>query len=481
MPVTASQTTDNPTATQADAGEERVAATHFVIGALFLALGGLLQALALFTLRFGDIPGLGYGRLEAMANLTLMLGFAVISLVGGVYYVLPRLTGTRLASPNMARLAMLALAALVVAGLVLIGFGFGSGRQPFSLPWWMHLPVALALAVPAVIAFRTVTSRREVRSYVTLWFVLGGVTWLPLLYLAYFMGEIPGLGSLAVAYSDLFFSAGFVTMFVFTVGTGLFYYTLVKEVEIPLASRSLANIGFWSLGFAAVWWGVAQLVFGPGPSWVAGVAAALGLAFPIGALANAANVSITLEGHWEELGEKPGLVSGVVGLYLGVAVALMASFASFPSIGAATALTEYWEAIEYASILGVGVLLVGATSIHALPRLVGRRIHSLDRVRTFNRLTLIGVGGVLITMAATGLVKGYSWIGGSNSGSYVDVGEGWGAGSASTVEALLLLAFGFGVIAFLGQLAYVSVILGTITTGKATTQEVLVEVEADDG
>jgi cbb3-type cytochrome oxidase subunit 1 len=253
---------------------------------------------------------------------------------------------------------------------------------------------------------------------------------------------------------------------------------VVKELDIPLASRQLASVGFWSLGFAAAWWGTAQLVFGPGPGWVDGVAASLGLAFPIGALANAANVSVSLQSHWEELGDKPGVVSGVIGLYLGVAVALLASFASFPSIGSAAALTTYWEAIEYAALFGVGVLLTAGVVFEALPRVVGRETRSLDRPRSFNRLTLIGVGGVAITLVAAGLLNGFSWLAGSNSAAYIDAGEGWGAGAGAS-DALLLLTFGFGIVAFLGQLAYAATVIGTVLNGRPVPQEVL--VYGDDG
>jgi cbb3-type cytochrome oxidase subunit 1 len=333
--------------------------------------------------------------------------------------------------------------------------------------------MAGALFIPLAVTMMTLRNRVETRSFVTLWFVIGGVAWLPLLYLAYFVGDLPFLGSLGETYSDLFFSAGFVTLWVFTVGSGLFYYTLVKELDIPLASRQLAAVGFWSLGFAAVWWGTAQLVFGPGPGWLDGVAAALGLAFPIAALANAANVSVTLQGHWEDLRERPGVMSGVIGLYLGVAVAVLASFASFPSIGSVTALTAYWEGIEYAALFGVGALLAAALTFEALARVSGREVRTLDRPRTFNRLTVIGVGGVMISLVASGLVSGYSWVAGSNSAAYVDAGEGWAAGAGAT-DVLLLFAFGFGIIAFLGQLAYTATVVGTLFGGRAVPQEVLV-------
>jgi cbb3-type cytochrome oxidase subunit 1 len=329
------------------------------------------------------------------------------------------------------------------------------------------------LVIPFAVTMMTIRRREEERSFVTLWFVIGGSAWLPLLYFVYAAGHLPFMGAMGQAYSDMFFSAGFVTLWVFTVGSGLYYYTLVKELDIPLASRQLASVGFWSLGFAAAWWGSAQLVFGPGPGWIDGVSAALGLAFPIGALANAANASLTLQGHWEELRDKPGVVSGVVGLYLGVAVAILAAFAAFPSVGSVTALTAFWEAIEYAALYGVGALLSAGIVFEAMPRVAGRELASLDRPRSFTRLTVIGVGGVALCMIAAGLVSGYSWVAGSNSAAYVDAGEGWAAG-AGAAEVLLLIAFGFGIVTFLGQLAYAGTVIGTVTIGKAVPQEVLV-------
>ncbi len=460
--------------------EDRVAATHFMVGAGFLVLGGALALLALLSIRFADLFPITYGRLEPMANLTLMFGFVVVSLVGGIYYVLPRLTGTRLWSADLAGSGLLGISGLVVLGLLVIGFGFGSGRQPLGLPWWFHIPMLLLLTLPLIITVGTINRREEKRSFVTLWFVMGGVVWLPLLYLAYFVGDLPSLGAVAVEYSNVFLSAGFVTMFVFTVGTGLFYYTVVRELDVSLASRQLALVGFWSLGFAAAWWGAAQLIFGPAPAWVAGVAAALGLAFPIGTLANAANVSLTLEGSWGDLSEKPGVTAGIYGLYLAVAVATLAALAGFRSIASVTSLTAFWEAIEYAAIAGPGALLVAGVSFSALPRLIGREISSLKRARSFSRLTVIGSIGTLLFMSAAGILSGYSWIGGSNTAAYIDAGEGWAAGLGTSFETLMLVAIGFAFVTFAGQLAYAATIFGTVTTGKATTQEVLVTREPGD-
>lgn len=475
--MTGTRTTDIRAILGGGAEGDRVAVTHFVVGALFLVAGSLLAVLSLASLRFAGLSLISFGRLEPMANLVLLLGFGVISLVGGVYYVLPRLTGVRLWNPRLAGLGLLGTAGLVLLGVVVIGLGLGSGRQPFSLPWWIDLPMVGVLAVPFLVTARTIAEREEKHSYVTIWFVLGGVTWLPLLYAAYAAGHSPFLTPVAMAYNDMFLAAGLVTMVVMTLGTGVFYYTVVRELDVPLASRTLAAVGFWSLGLASVWWGTAQLIFGPGPGWLAGVAAALGLAFPIGAVANAASVSLTLEGSWSRLGDHPGVSAGVYGLFLAAGVGALAAIAGFRSVAAVATLTSFWEAVEYTAIAGVGVLLVAGVSFAALPRLIGRDMPSPRRARSFIRLTLIGSIGVLVFLTAAGLVSGYSWIAGSNSGAYVDAGEGWGAGAGPVVDTFLLFALGASLIAFLGHAAYASTILGTVVRGPARTQEMLVTVE----
>jgi cbb3-type cytochrome oxidase subunit 1 len=461
-------------------GGDRIATAHFVAGALFLVIGATLELLGLMAVRFGGLFPITYGRIEPMANLSLMIGFGVLSLLGGIYYTLPRLTGARLWRPELAGLGLAGIATLVGIGLAAIALGLGDARQPLALPWWIDIPMLGALGLPFLVTAGSIRSRVETRSFVTVWFVLGGVTWLPLLYLAHMVGDLPFVSSLVVAYADAIFSGGFVTMFLFTVGTGLVYFSVARDLDAPLASRQLAQVGFWSLGIAAGWWGVAQLLFGPGPGWLAGVAAALGLAFPIGALVNAANVSLTLEGSWARLADEPEVSSGVTGLYLGAGVALLAALAGFRSIGAVTSLTAFWEAIEFASLLGVAPLLAAASSFSAVPRVTGRKLYTTERARSFIRLTLTGAIGLLVTLGGAGLLTGYAWIGGSNSAAFVDAGEGWAQSAGGAVQALWLLAIVFGVVSLLGQLAYASVVLGTMTRGQATTQEVLVPVGASD-
>ncbi len=478
--LTDTQVRETPTFLGGGSEEDRLAAAHFIAGAVFLVVGGALQLVSLLSLRFPDLVLLSFGRLEPMANLALMVGFGGLSLFGGVYYVLPRLTGTRLRNSAIASVAFVVTAGLVLLGLLAILFGFGDGSQPLGIPWWLDLPLLAVLVVPALVALSTIRNREETQSYVTLWFAVGGLIWLPLLYATHLITEIPALRSVARAYAEALFSAGYVTMFLITVATGLLYYTVVRELDRPLASRQLALVGFWSLGFAAAWWGAAQLIFGPGPDWVAGVTAALGLAFPIGAIANATNMSLSLDGAWADLNEHPGVQTGIHGLYLTVGLSALVALGGFRSIAAVVAGTSFWEAIEYVAVGGIGLLLIAGSVFAALPRLTGRQLVSPANARQFQRLAVGGTVGVLVALGAAGVMAGYSWIAGSNAAAYTDAGEGWEAGLGNTHATLTLIAILFGVVLFLGQLLYTSILVATLTRGAAIPQEVVVELD-DEG
>lgn len=461
------------------AEEDRVAVAHFVIGSIFLVLGSLVEVVALLTLRFPGLP-VSFGRLQPAANAMLVLGFGVVTMIGGAYYVLPRLTGARSYRPALARLGMLAVAGLTLLGVIAVLLGLGSGRYPFGFPWWIDAPLALALFVPLLVVLPTISARQEKHSYVTLWGVIGAVTWLPLVYVAHFFGHAPFVSSVARSYLDAALLAGLVTMVVMVLGTGLFYYTVVRELDVPLASRPLANVATWSLAFASIWWGVAQLTFGPGPDWIAGVAAALGLAFPLGAIAHAVNATMALEGSWNRLSENPAVTAGVVGAFMMVGVGLLAALGAFRPVAAVASLTSFWQGVEYAAIAGVGALLAAGVSFAALPRLAGRAIHDPTKPRQFVRLTVTGAIGVLVSLGAAGVISGYSWIAGVNSNAYVNDGTGWGTGYGGVVEVCTLLAIISAAVAFLGHAAYASTILGTLTQGPARTQEVLVSVESEE-
>lgn len=463
---------------RADGAEpDRAAIAHVLTSTGFLALGAVGAALSLISMAFPAFLPLGYGIIRAATMLALIIGFAILSLIGGAYYVLPRLTGAPLWNENLARLGLIVTAVTTVSGMVLVAAGFGDGGEPFALPWWVDIPMLVGLSIPAVVVLQTIRRRVEHRSYVTIPYVATGLVALPLLYVA---GNVPGVTALASALGDLYFSSAVLVAVVLLMAVGLVYYAIVKQGDRPLAGRQLAQVGFWSLLFGTGWFGVAQMAGGPVPDWLGAVAAVLGLALPVGAVATAATVINTVEGAWRDKeGVHPVALAAVAGCGFVVVITTIAAVAGFRSAAALVALTPFWEGINYGLLLGAFPLLIASWTYQALPAMMGRRLYSAALARRHVRLTVVGTGSLVLLMVLAGLTTGYSWAGGAFTGAFSAVGEGWAA-AAGPGGVFLGLAVAAGLVAVGANLLLASLIFRTVTQGHVTAQEVLVARRAPD-
>lgn len=437
----------------------------------------MVWLVGMVELRFpGTVTGpFSYGRIRPIAFLLAVIGWLTLSMSGGIYYILPRLTGVRMRGEALALAGGAGTAAVTVVGALVVLLGGGDGTGPFSLPWWVSAPLLVTLLAPLVVTVSTVRHRQEPNIYVSLWYALAGVVWLPLLYL---VAALPAPSAIGGAVSESVALFGLSNLWVVGMGIGLAYYALVKETGNPLASRQLARVGFWSLAFASAWGGAGPLVFGPVPDWLEALAFMMTLALPVSALANAANLSLTTERVWAERSDRPVVAATLGGAFFALLTAALASFGTVRSAAAVVGLTPFWDGVLYATLFGAGGFLVAAWSYQALPSITGRTLAGPGLVRLHLRLTFWGVGLTAAFLVGAGLVAGYGWTGGSFSG-ISPTGGGWGdlVGMSSLLLGLSILS---GLLTLAGQVAFCMAVLRTFTSGRAATQEVLAVVPAED-
>jgi cytochrome c oxidase cbb3-type subunit 1 len=393
--------------------------------------------------------------------------------MAGICYVLPRLTASLLHGSGIAQLGLVAAVGVVLGGVAIVLLGYGDGREPFGFPWWWDLPTLGVLSLPALVVFPSLRHRQEPIIYPTLWFVAGGALWLPALYI---IGNLPGVRSLATTLGDLVFSAGFINVWGIGLATGLIYYVVPKASGQPLFNRQLARVGFWSLMFGSIWMGPAQLVAGPAPEWLQGVAAVLGLALPVGAMANIVNLALTIGPEWMGIGRKPVLLSAMIGSGLAALGSIMIAIAGFRSAGVVVGFTPYWEGVIHLLLFGAAAFLFAALAWQAVPNLVGRSLHSASVAIRVVRRGALAAGATSLFLFLAGLAAGYGWAGTGFTRLLKPLGPGW-------VELSVLPSV-------LSLLAVLTALLGTwysvrlalsiyqsLASGRPTIQEVLVEVE----
>lgn len=453
---------------------ENVATAHLLVSSLFLALGSLLTTLAMASASFIPLTGpLSYGRLRPMAMLVVMLGWLVPAFAGAAYHLLPRLTGAALFQPGLATLGLAGTSGLTAAGVLLLGFGLGDGVEPFALPWWFDVLVLVVVTIPLIVTVGTVRNRSESGVFASLWFVMAAVAWLPGLAL---VSALPDLASIGRLLQSLTFSAGFGNLWVIAMGFGVAYYVAVKQTDNPLANRQVAKAGFWSLAFAGAFLGPAQVAFGPGPDWLDSVAAVLSLALPVSAIATAMSVFTTIDRDWEHVEEKPALLAVAYGIFLAIGVSVLSAFAAFSSSAALVGLTAFWDGVQFLVLFGVGGSFVAAFAYQALPAMTGRQISDIPRAGRQIKLTGFGAASTATLLAIAGIISGFSWTGGAFAGAFSLTGEGWSEAMA-LADVLIGLSVLGALVTLTGLLLLVRNIASTITSGEATTQEVLVYEE----
>ncbi len=453
---------------------ENVATAHLLVSSAFLALGGLLTVLSMASVSFIPLSGpLSYGRLRPMTMLVVMLGWLVPAFSGAAYYLLPRLTGASLFQPRLALLGLVGSSGLTILGVLALFFGFGDGVEPFGLPWYLDVLILGVVSIPAVVTLGTIRNRSESSVFASLWFVMAAVVWLPGLAL---VSALPDLAAIGRQLQEVVFSTGFGTLWVTAMGFGIAYYVAVKQTDNPLANRQVAKAGFWSLAFSGVFLGPVQVAFGPTPDWLDSVSAVLSLALPVAAIATAASIATTIDDDWKDASERPALLAVGYGLGLAIVASVLSVFAAFSSSAALVGFTAYWDGIQFLILFGVGGSFLSAFAYQAIPPMTGREISDTGSAGRQVKLVAWGSLSTALLLALAGILTGFSWTGGSYTGSYSETGEGW-AEAMALPNILIGVAVLGALVTFLGQLLFIRSVTSSVTSGAATTQEVLVYTE----
>lgn len=452
---------------------ERVALSHLVFPAGFLVLGSLLTTLSLISVRFPSLFSgpISPGRLRAIASIALVVGWLIPAGSGVIYYLLPRLTGTRPVSHRLANGAGPASSLAAVVGMAVVALGRGDGLAPLLLPWWLDVAVATIAAVPLLVVLQTLRARTEEGVFVSLWFLTAAAVWLPILYVA---TNLPGFASVGRALQEVAFDAGLTTSWIVAIGVGGGLYAVTKTTGNPLGNRQVVKVAFWSLAFASIWSGPARLAFGATPDWLDRISAVLGLALPVAIVAAAAGMVSTIDRSWAEVRRDPGLMSLVAGMSMAVLLSILGAVAGFRSPAGTLGFTAFWDAIDYGWALGVATLLFAGVILQGLPAIAGRRLPDSVLSMRGIRLTVIGSVGVVISGIVAGLLTGFVWTGASFvGGTYSGLAETWTAGLGPAFVFIGFMAL-FAVVAAIGQSLVALTIIRTLTSGRAVVQEVLV-------
>ena len=156
--------------------------------------------------------------------------------MGGIFYILPRLTRAPLFSEGLARTTWWLWNLMILGALVSLPVGWTQGREYAELVWPLDMLFIVSMVLLAVNVWGTVLRRREPKIYVSLWnfmaatvvmipiYVIGNKAWDP-------SGAYQGMNDNIVNY---FYVHNLFNAWFTTAGLGLALYLLPKLTGNPL-------------------------------------------------------------------------------------------------------------------------------------------------------------------------------------------------------------------------------------------------------
>ena len=450
---------------------------RFTLASVFWGVAGVLFGvfialqLAFPALNFG-IPYTTFGRLRPLHTNAAIFAFVGNMMFAGVYYSTQRLLKTRLACEFLGQVHFWGWQLIILLAAITLPLGLTRGKEYAELIWPINLLVAIIWIVFGIVFFTTLARRRERSLYVAIWFYIGTIITVALLYVVNHLSlptsllhSYPVFSGVQDALVQWWYGHNAVAFFLTTPILGIMYYFVPKAVGRPVYSYRLSIIHFWSLIFLYIWAGPHHLLNTALPSWLQGLGMIFSLMLWAPSWGGMLNGLLTLRGAWDKLRTDP------VVNFMAAAVTFygMATFEGpLLSIKAVNALGHYTDWIighVHIGTLGWNGFMAAGMFYWLVPRLWGTQLFS---VRLANLHFWIGMIGILFYVASM-------WVAGIGQGLSLNELTADGTATINTfIETLkniipmyYLRALGGGLY-LVGYLMMVYNLYRTIQSGVAT-------------
>ena len=373
---------------------------------------GLILATLLYVPQWHDTlaPGLqrylSFGRLRPTHVNLVIFGWLSQVYMGGIFYILPRLTRARLFSEGLARTTWWLWNLMIVGALVSLPSGWTQGREYAELIWPLDLLFIASMVLLAVNIWGTVLRRREPKIYVSLWnfmaatvvmipiYVIGNKVWDP-------SGAYQGMNDNIVNY---FYVHNLFNAWFTTAGVGLALYLLPKLAGNPLYSHRLALWGLWS-----VWAGQHHQLNSPAPDWLEFLTVVFSILAVVPTTAFMVNFFMTMRGSWGRVSQSAPLRFFVTGAICWGLTCFQGVAQSFRGFSMVVHLTNWVVGHSHLAFVVSYSFWAFALIYLLLPQLVGRPLQGRQLMAWHYWLTTVGMTIFMVSLWVAGVIQGTSW------------------------------------------------------------------------
>lgn len=379
------------------------AASWLVIASIFALIGSIKFHEPNFL---ADSAWLTYGRVRPAFTSALVYGFLIQSALGLTLWIFARLGSCRFALNPLTVMGAAVLNVGALAGVLGILAGDASGFEWFDMPGYGNALFLLGYLTIGISAAVTFHQRTTNALYVSQWFLLAALLWLPwILSTALLLLNWSPVRGVTQAVIAWWYAGNLRVAWLWLFGLGCLFYFLPKLSGRALHSRYLALLTFWTLIFCASWTGIPASA--PLPAWMP-VASRMGSILCLLVLVTVAiNMGRTLRGAWSETKRtQPQFRFFALAYIVFVLVNLLEVVTAFAPMENIIAFTWFVPAEAYGGLIGIGALVIFGGVYYVLPRTFGAVWPYSGLVRLHYSLVIAALVFWVLPQALGGIAQG---------------------------------------------------------------------------
>jgi len=381
----------------------------FIGSSLFwLVFGSLLAIAASIKMHdpefLAENPWLTFGRVRPAHLNAVAYGWLTTAGIGIGLWILSRLCRVAIQDYRSLTLAAVLWNMGNVVGIWGILRGDSTGVEWLEYPTYAAPFLLVSFAFVTLTAFGLIKRREPGHIYISQWYIMAGVVWLPALYFtAHGLLVLAPVQAPAQPPINWWYAHNVLGLWFTPIGLGAAYYLIPKIIGKPIHSYYLSIIGFWSLAFFYAWNGMHHLIGGPYPAWLitASVVASLMMFIPV--ITVAINHHLTLWGNFRSLKYSPTLRFVVFGAMSYTLVSFQGSLMAIREINHVTHFTHYTIAHAHLGAYAFASMVYFGAIYYIMPRLLEREWPSrwLIRIHFWGAAVGISIYFVMLTWGGT--------------------------------------------------------------------------------
>lgn len=351
---------------------------------------------------------LSFGRLRPVHTNAVFWGWASLGMLGLGYYVVPRVSNTKLANMKLAWYALWLINIAVVLGTICLMAGINNGGGEYREYIW---PVTLLFAVGVIMTLvnflQTIARRTTKEIYISNWYIVAAIIFaIVITIVAYVPYWQNGLGETIIQGYYMHQGVGMWFM-LFTLG--IVYYFLPQQLNKPIYSYSLGILAFWTQILFYTLIGTHHFVFSAIPWWLQTVAivGSAGMAIPV--IAGTTNFIMTFKGAWYKIKDSYTLPFFLVGIIFYFTGSMQGTAEAFRSTNLIWHFTDFTVAHSHLTMYGIICFFLWAGIYAIIPRITGREAPQITIGAHF-WLALIGLMFYTIPLMYGSTMKGLLWM-----------------------------------------------------------------------